>query len=76
MAEADKKLIFPIFRQKTDLTATEKSRGVKYVISGINWTFCRPEDDYKEGLKRLVLALRAQGKTRDIVKKHQTFYTI
>lgn len=61
-ADGDSKLIFPIFYADTDLSSSERARGVKYVISGINWTMFRPNvDDYDMSLERLKFGMRQHG---------------
>ena len=46
-ADGDKKAIFPIMFEDVDFSTNELARGVKFVISGVNWTMCRPGvDDY------------------------------
>ena len=38
------------------------AKGVKFVISSINWTMCRPGvDDYPCSLEKLVSSMRDQG---------------
>eukprot|EP00117_Sycon_ciliatum_P044252 scpid13763/ scgid4377/ Lethal(3)malignant brain tumor-like protein 1; L(3)mbt protein homolog; L3MBTL1 len=59
VADGDQKSIFPIFFADTDLSSGERARGVKYVISGINWTMFRPNvDDYDMSLEKLKFGLR------------------
>lgn len=61
-ADSDKKLFFPIFLEQVDLSASELSRGVKYIIAGINWTFFRPGvDDYNASLMKLMQGMREKG---------------
>lgn len=61
-ADSSKKLVFPIFLEDVDLSATELSRGVKFIIAGINWTFFRSGlDDYDVGLSKLAQGMREQG---------------
>eukprot|EP00117_Sycon_ciliatum_P041180 scpid82719/ scgid4377/ len=63
VADGDQKSIFPIFFADTDLSSGERARGVKYVISGINWTMFRPNvDDYDMSLEKLKFGLRQHGK--------------
>ena len=48
--------------EDVDFSATQKSRGVKYVISGINWTMFRVGiDDYSTSLSRLIQGMKEQG---------------
>ena len=62
-ANSDRKSIFPVFFQDVDFGITETSRGVKYVISGINWTMFRPNlDDYNASLTKLIDGLKGNGK--------------
>eukprot|EP00656_Telonema_subtile_P039771 TRINITY_DN44853_c0_g1_i2.p1 TRINITY_DN44853_c0_g1~~TRINITY_DN44853_c0_g1_i2.p1 ORF type:complete len:365 (+),score=78.54 TRINITY_DN44853_c0_g1_i2:136-1230(+) len=61
-ADSDMKLIFPIIFEDVNFEACESAQGVKFVISGTNWTMCRPGmDDYEESLQKLLLALRKEG---------------
>ena len=61
-ANNDKKLIFPVMFEDVDFGATSTAKGVKYIISGINWTMFRPKiDDYNVSLSRLCQGLREQG---------------
>ena len=61
-ANGDQKAIFPVFLQDVDFGVTETARGVKYVISGINWTMFRPNiDDYNASLTKLVDGLKGSG---------------
>ncbi len=36
----DQKHIFPVIVENVDFSGTERARGGKYVVSGINWTIC------------------------------------
>lgn len=48
--------------EDVDLNETEVSRGVKFVISGVNWTMCRPNvDDYNHAISRLMQGMRDRG---------------
>lgn len=61
-ASGDGKLVFPVFYEHPDLSGSEQARGVKYVISGINWTMFRPGvDNYDESLEKLVAGLKSKG---------------
>ena len=61
-ADGDQKLIFPVIFEDVDFSATQKSMGVKYVISGINWTMFRVGvDDYNMSLSRLIQGMKEQG---------------
>lgn len=62
-ANSDGKSIFPVFFQDVDFSITDTARGVKYVISGINWTMFRPNvDDYNASLAKLIDGLKGNGK--------------
>jgi len=51
-----------VFLQDVDFGITETARGVKYVISGINWTMFRPNlDDYNASLTKLIDGLKRNG---------------
>ena len=61
-ADAEKKAIFPIVYEDVDLTSTESGRGLKYTISGINWTMFRPgKDDYDDSLQKLIKGMNEKG---------------
>ena len=61
-ANGDQKLIFPVIIENVDFSCTERARGVKYVVSGINWTMFRPGyDDYQLSLDKLVSGMKEQG---------------
>ncbi len=61
-ADGDQKLIFPVIFEDVDYGSTEKAKGVKYVISGINWTMFRQgADDYTTSLGKLIQGMREQG---------------
>ena len=48
--------------ENVDFSSTERARGVKYVVSGINWTMFRPGyDDYQSSLDKLVSGMKEQG---------------
>ncbi|XP_065844588.1 MBT domain-containing protein 1-like isoform X2 [Oscarella lobularis] len=65
-ADADGKAIFPVFYEDIDLSTSERARGVKYVVSGINWTMFRPHvDEYNQSLQKLIEGLKAQGLAGD-----------
>ena len=62
MADSNMKLIFPLFFEDADLSANELTRGVKFIISGINWTMFRPGiEDYNVSLGKLIQGLKEQG---------------
>ena len=59
-ATSDEKRIYPIIYEEVDFAASDKGRGVKLEISGINWTMFRPRvDDYEESLDKLMQGLAA-----------------
>jgi len=61
-ADGDRKLIFPIMFEDVNFDLNETSRGVKFTISSINWTMCRPQqDDYNTSVSNLVQHLREKG---------------
>ena len=61
-ADGDKKLIFPIIYQDVDFNASDTAMGVKFVISSINWTWCRPDqDDYDTNIYKFMAGMRAKG---------------
>ena len=62
-ADADQKLIFPIMFEDVDFSVNDTAKGVKFVVSGINWTMCRPGvDDYAASLEKLVIGMREKGR--------------
>ena len=61
-ADGDRKLIFPIWFEDVDLDKDQTTQGVKFAISSINWTMCRPgKDDYNNSISRLISDLKAKG---------------
>ena len=64
VADSDKKKsIFPVFFEDVDLEQSEKSKGVKYVISGVQWTKFRPKvDNYDDSLEGLIRGITEAGK--------------
>ena len=61
-ANSDGKLIFPLMYADINFSETERSRGVKYVVGGSNWTMFRPgKDDYQTSFDKLVRGLQDQG---------------
>lgn len=61
-ADGDRKLIFPLMFEDVDFDQNETSKGVKFTISSINWTMCRPgQDDYNSSVSRLIQHLREKG---------------
>ena len=61
-ADGDRKHIFPLIFEDVDLNRDSTAQGIKFIISGINWTMCRPGlDDYNASISRLMLALREKG---------------
>ena len=62
VADSDEKCIFPVIFEDVNFEQSDKSRGVKYVINGINWSFFRPEvDDYESSLSKLVQGMTEEG---------------
>ena len=63
-ADGDKKAIFPIMFEDVDFSTNELARGVKFVISGVNWTMCRPGvDDYNSAISKLMQGMKEKGTT-------------
>ena len=61
-ADSDKKHVFPLILEEVDFESTERGRGVKYVISGINWVhFRQGKDDYFSTLLKLMQGMREKG---------------
>ena len=61
-ANNDRKAIFPVIFEEVDFNSSSTAKGVKYIISGINWTMFRPNvDDYHTSLARLYQGMREQG---------------
>ena len=60
-ASSDQKDIFPIMLETIDFSASERSRGVKYVIGSINWTMFGTGYDYQASLEHLVQGLKEHG---------------
>ena len=64
-------MIFPVMFEDVDFNASEQARGVKFVISGLNWTMCRPRvDDYNSAVSRLMRGVREKG------RYYQHYYTL
>lgn len=61
-ADGDRKIIYPIMYEDVDFESTETGRGVKFVVSSINWTMFRPSDDYAASLTKLVHGLKKKCK--------------
>ena len=62
-ADGDKKHIFPVMYEDVDFDSTDAGKGIKFVISSINWTMFRPRrDDYDKSLRVLVQGMREKGK--------------
>lgn len=60
-ADGDRKKLYPVILEDVDFGVSETARGVKYVISGINWTMFRTGvDNYATSLDRLVQGLRGE----------------
>lgn len=67
-ADGDKKLIFPVMLEEVDLNSSDQAKGVKFVISSINWTMFRQGvDDYDKSLKALITGMRDKGETSGLV---------
>ena len=67
-ADGDKKSIFPIMFEDVDFGTNELARGVKFVISGVNWTMCRPGvDDYNSAISKLMQGMKEKGITCTIL---------
>ena len=48
--------------ENVDFGVSELANGVKFVISGVNWTMCRPEvDDYNYAISKLMQGMREKG---------------
>ena len=61
-ADNDKKVIFPVIFSDADFTVSDTAKGVKFVVSSINWTMCRPAiDDYRQSLDKLISAIKGKG---------------
>lgn len=61
-ANADGKLIFPVLYDEINFSENERSRGVKYVVSGLNWTMMRPgKDEYQLAQEKLIKGMKDKG---------------
>ena len=60
-ASSDQKDIFPVILEQIDFNASERARGVKYVISSINWTLFGSGYDYGTSLEHLVQGMKRSG---------------
>ena len=61
-ADADKKTIFPVVYEDVDFESTEAGRGLKYIISSINWVMFRPgKDEYSGSLQKLIKGMNERG---------------
>lgn len=61
-ADGDRKHIFPLMYEDVDFDKDQGAQGVKFTISSINWTMCRPDkDDYNTSISRLIQHLKEQG---------------
>ena len=48
--------------EDVDFSTNELARGVKFVISGVNWTMCRPGvDDYNSAISKLIQGMKEKG---------------
>ena len=62
-ANSDGKLIFPAVYDEINFSENERSRGVKYVVSGLNWTMFRPgKDEYQLALEKLIKGMKDKGR--------------
>ena len=69
MANSERKLIFPIFLEDVDLSANELTRGVKFIISGVNWTMFRSGvEDYNNSLEKLIQGMNEKGEVVEFDK--------
>ena len=58
-ADGDKKTILPIIYEEVDFIEGDLAKGVKFIISGINWTMCRPGvDNIAHSMEKLMEAVR------------------
>ena len=61
-ADSDSKLIFPIMFEDIDFSSSEAGPGIKFVISSVNWTMCRPDiDDYNNSISKLMHSMKERG---------------
>ena len=61
-ADNDQKIIFPIIFSDVDFNVSDSSKGVKFIISSINWTMCRPGiDNYGQSLGKMIQAMKKKG---------------
>lgn len=73
-ANGDQKLIFPVIVEDVDFSTTEQARGVKYVVSGINWTMFRlGYDDYHSSLTKLISGMKEHGTLCVCVRVYRTY---
>ena len=55
-------MIFPIMFEDIDFSISEAGPGIKFVVSSVNWTMCRPGvDDYNNSISRLIQSLKEKG---------------
>ena len=67
-ADGDRKYIFPLMFEDVDFDTDQTAQGVKFTISGINWTMCRPDkDDYNTSISRLIQDMRNKGMLNELV---------
>lgn len=72
-ADGDRKLIFPLMFEDVDFDKDQTTQGVKFTISSINWTMCRPDkDDYNNSVSRLIQDLKAKGQVIHTVEVPRT----
>ena len=60
--------------EDVDFNSIEGGLGVKFVISSVNWTMCRPGlDDYNNSMSKLMQGMREEGITSlifDLLTEH------
>ena len=65
--------------EDVDFSTNELARGVKFVISGVNWTMCRPGvDDYNSAISKLMQGMKEKGNkyiTSDAKQKQCAIFT-
>ena len=76
-ANNDRKHIFPIIFEDVDFSSSATAKGVKYIISGINWTMFRPSvDDYHTSLDKLCQGMKEQGRYNKLYETHYFWIVI
>lgn len=57
--------------EDVDFGTIEGGQGIKFVVSSVNWTMCRPElDDYNNSISKLIQGMKEKGKQTIICKKN------